>query len=648
MKRRIQNFSCWKLPWEFWIVVILAFVCCFPCSTFGFSATTHRPRLYHQKDSRTALFYTDNNDGGGSSCSENSGASRNTPMTTIESSFSSSVKTSSFQSTTVTIDDDNDASSISDAVSTLLVDWKPPSQKQQAIAFLFVSPSLAEKFESLVQYVQEQLLAKDKASANKSKNLQLISIVGGGVIGSGNEFQASSKTIAFLGGILPKNSRVELNSRVPPRSDKNDTSDEEDEDKQIRNVEPSSHLVFADPTCAGIQPLLETLQDRGGIVAGGISIATHQHPKSLALGSDVLPPGSLIWMDFYGRFGIQVIMAKGCGRPVGPAYRVTKVDGPVLHELNGERALDQLELLAAEHANQRDQESIRNHGVLGGVYPQQTTEESQTTNNDNNLRHEEKESDESLFVPDDKLLLRQVTGFRPRSGSIVVCGQPQLREGDVFRFHVRSKESALQDWNLIHDRIRTERLFLERHALGTTVAALQISCLARGKQVFGKEGTNVDSENVQELFLSEQQSGDQTQRGLVENNQEDQEGATSANVKRIPKSAPPVAGFFANAEIGPSGSIWMGIQQQSQTESETFLHGFTTVVAMFCDYTNCTGIPLGNHNVAGATSLQQQREVKTTGTASDPIHHQFVVLEGITDYGNTNDHNNSTARGVWE
>jgi small ligand-binding sensory domain FIST len=168
---------------------------------------------------------------------------------------------------------------------------------------------------------------------------------------------------------------------------------------------------------------------------------------------------------------------------------------------------------------------------------------------------------------EDDFLIRQIMGFRPQSGSIVVAAGG-LKEGSCFRFHVRAAKSAREDMNLMIQRAKTERLFAGSSSLtkkgsgspsatvGRPLAAFQFSCVARGSSFYG--APDVDLKKVEELF-------------------DDKDYGS------------PIAGFFANGEIGPVGirSAEMAAKDQEQSDktcSHTFLHGFTTVVAMLCDY----------------------------------------------------------------
>lgn len=137
---------------------------------------------------------------------------------------------------------------------------------------------------------------------------------------------------------------------------------------------------------------------------------------------------------------------------------------------------------------------------------------------------------------DGDYLSRQIAGFIPSIGGIVV-GVRNIQEGDKFCFQVRDAAIAEQDLKWMVERAKAERLV---NGDCQPLAAMQISCVARGRGMFGVP--NMDITSIMDM---------------------------------LPGDHPVIGGFFANGEIGPVG-ISGG---SSRAHKLSHVHGFTTVVA---------------------------------------------------------------------
>lgn len=467
-------------------------------------------------------------------------------------------ETTPFQCTQVTIRTDDKENGNNDmdykaALSKLLSNWKEPdsSKEEKGLAILFVSSEWSLNLLNIAQEAQKRI-------GGDASQTHLITIVGGGVIGDGTEEQVSA-SMSFMGGTLPEGSSVNIfhgtDGTTTKINNKSISAVQAGSCENHNGNRQSSHLVFADPHCSRLHDVLDKLA--GDIVAGGISVGDKNVP-SIAIGNKVLPSGSYVGASFEGNLGLQVVVSHGC-RPVGPTYRVSDVKGAAVQKLNGESAFQQL-LDTSHLACKEDQELFDKLGVLCGIHHLAHQRQQDGDNEENPRRRytidaSKNGEDVATKYPED-FILREVTGFRPNSGSIMVCG-PQIKEGDFLRFHVRSSETALQDWKSVLKRVRTERMFLGNQA-GTPLGAIQISCMGRGKGLFGQEKTNVDLNHVQKLL-----------------NDDDNDEAVL-----------PIAGLFANAEIGPV-RLRMGTPggvPDKIKKEPSYLHGYATVVALLCDY----------------------------------------------------------------
>ena len=488
-------------------------------------------------------------------------------------------------------ENNNDRPDHREALQQVLQDWQPPSSNQQAIAFLFLSPAWADSLEAIVTEAQALLGGGDHQT-------QFVAVVGRGVVGSGQEVEDPTRhSMSFMGGILPQGSAIEVESFVNnddiSSTEKFISSPNAAETETGSNNHVNSQLVFADPYSTLVESVL---QDCSNIVAGAVSVAAHKQQSTLANGDRVLPPGALIRVNFSGNLGIQVVVSRGC-RPVGPTYRVTKVNGPAILELDSMRAIDRLQWTIENHCHPEDKDYIQTKGmtkgVLGGFYKKDDINIETMTDNKNQIELDSE--------PPEDFIIRQMTGFQPHCGGIILCGRPTVEEGDFFRFHVRSPSSALDDWRKIVKRAQTERLFLGDQA-GDTVGALQISCAARGEALFDEP--NTDLHHVQELIRTS------VVRGGLLSPVSDQEASNDG-------SAPLVAGFFANAEISSLGnSIRMGANPDSVgIQQKSFMHGYASVVAMLCDYSKTNNQHDGESDTSTETTeIEALGIMHTNGT----------------------------------
>jgi small ligand-binding sensory domain FIST len=121
-------------------------------------------------------------------------------------------------------------------------------------------------------------------------------------------------------------------------------------------------------------------------------------------------------------------------------------------------------------------------------------------------------------------LVRNLVGADQTTGAVAIGDV--IQEGQTVQFHLRDAQSASEDLNLL---LATDRTTHHNAPLG----ALLFSCCGRGQGLFGR--ANHDAEAVTERL------------GPI-----------------------PVAGFFAEGEIGPVGS-------------RNFLHGYTASMAIFSE-----------------------------------------------------------------
>ncbi|KAJ8614124.1 hypothetical protein CTAYLR_004626 [Chrysophaeum taylorii] len=159
----------------------------------------------------------------------------------------------------------------------------------------------------------------------------------------------------------------------------------------------------------------------------------------------------------------------------------------------------------------------------------------------------------------DDFLVRTVVGATP-DGAVAI-GDDSVKPGRALRVHVRDAQAAKHDLDAMLGRYSLERTF--RGCDAPPFAAFLFSCAGRGHAMYGVTGH--DSNVAKDLFPDT-----------------------------------PLAGFFANGEIGPIGARLPGGSNNEKTSSSsssssrrprdatstgvhTHLHGFTSVFAFLYD-----------------------------------------------------------------
>ena len=404
---------------------------------------------------------------------------------------------------------------------------------ESGLAFLFISQQYAKEFEDIVATAHQTL----------GDDYTLLSIVGGGVIGDGLESDnPGAPAMSMLTGILPASASHEIFMFGPDELPPDPSSSAWN--AIGRGQDTPSYIMFADPF-GKIQEVINGLDSSGNsrkegsaVVAGGISCPVFgEEGATVAINGKAYPRGTVVGVGLSGSVGLQAVVAQGC-RPIGELYEVTKGEGNFVEELDGRPAVEVLgEIGQGTDLSEEDKQNIQTYGIMVGLA---TPSEKDVQTGD--------------------YLIRQILGFRTPA---VMVGA-EVKTGDLLKFHVRDPTAALHDMENMIGRAKTERMFSSN--AGMPLAALQISCVARGRTFFGSP--NVDINHVRSLL---------------------QDGENHA-----------IGGFYANGEIGPTGIAGVGIDSKA-----THMHGFTTVACTISDFS----APLASSSFedqVGGTSTDQQ------------------------------------------
>lgn len=286
-------------------------------------------------------------------------------------------------------------------------------------------------------------------------------------------------------------------------------------------------LFFADPFSVPLVKLIPALSESrvqviapsgrtdhiGTIVGGMASAGARANANTLLLDGEIRNSGAM-GVTLSGPIQIDTVVSQGC-RPIGRPLVITKARGNLILELAGVRAVDAIREIV-HGLDDSDKQLLGNGLLLGRVI------------NEN----------KSHFGRGD-FLIRNIMGGDETSGAVAVADL--VSAGQTVQLHLHDAQTAREDLSLLLDG---QRLYSK------PAGALLISCTGRGERLFGQYGH--DASAITHAF-------DKPQDGA----------ARAKSGKEVdPTAGIPVAGFFANGEIGP-------------VDDEIFQHGHTAVVALF-------------------------------------------------------------------
>lgn len=298
------------------------------------------------------------------------------------------------------------------------------------------------------------------------------------------------------------------------------------EEKDVRSI-----LMISDPF-APLEDIIKTLDESfpSAVKAGGISAALQvgaqergAYMPSIAIAAE----GCQVRLCSQGSVGlllskvdIHSIVCQGCCG-VGPAVRVSSVQGPVCNGIGGRPAQEALRLIfsAVDPPTRAKMQQFLTVG-LGNVGEAEGT------------------------IGDGDWLIRTIGGVTPDGGLIIGDG---IDEGQPLRFHVRDRDSAESDMQTMLKRYRLERAF--REGAGEPYGCFLFTCNGRGEGLYGRR--HVDARAIATVLPD----------------------ACSTRV----------AGFFCNGEVGSPGIAAATLPEDGgewKPPRGPAVHGFTAVFAL--------------------------------------------------------------------
>ena len=340
----------------------------------------------------------------------------------------------------------------------------------------------------------------------------LIGCTGESIVGGDREIEegpALSLWLANLPGTRVTPLRLEF-ERTPDGGVFSGLPEARNPEPGTRKEDRSAFLLLGEPFSFPADALLERLQeDEPGLpVIGGMASGAHEPGANrLLFGPKEIASGAVA-VRLEGAAVIRSVVSQGC-RPVGPPFVVTKAERNLILGLGGKPPLEQFRQIYQELPT--SEQALVQRGLHVGLVINEYQED---------------------FSRGD-FLVRNVVGADPDSGAIGIGDF--VRVGQTVRFHLRDAQSADEDLReLLAAYTRGTRLpdgTWQRGATGPPAGALAFTCNGRGTRLF--DGPDHDAKSIRD------------QLGDI-----------------------PLAGFFAQGEIGPIGG-------------RNFVHGFTASVAIF-------------------------------------------------------------------
>ena len=319
------------------------------------------------------------------------------------------------------------------------------------IAIVFATLNYQMEYESLYEAVH--------ANANCD---ELIGCSGMSVLTSAGEFE-EEPTLAVMVIRSDQLSAVSFSARGTAA----EVGEQIQKDIQSGSDDASLLVIFPDVRAVNPAELVKHIGDDGtelplvgAAVSGDATGAQMYHWRG-----EEATEGGLTGILLTGDFNTEIGVAQGC-QPVGRPREVTRAEGRVIFELDGEPALENfkgtLQLLT--------QDDIRRSGgtVFVGI--------AMDPENRNPIRGD--------------FLIRNLIGINEEHDALAVS--EEVTEGQLVQFHLRNPNAAAEEIQVILTRL-AEKTRQHPPAFG-----LYFNCLGRGKGLYGV--ANHDIGVIQEKF----------------------------------------------------------------------------------------------------------------------------------------------------
>lgn len=282
----------------------------------------------------------------------------------------------------------------------------------------------------------------------------LLGSTAGGVIGAGKEIEGTvgiSLTAGVLPGVRVEEFQVGPQDVPAPGADRSEWLEMLDAESA-----PSEGLILlADPFSFDVDRCLTGLYEQFPTVPviGGLASGARQAGEALLFGCNDVWSSGAVGVSLRGNIRLDTLVAQGC-RPIGSPMFVTRAEGNMIQELDGESPYELVRNLY-QSLPRNDQELLQTSLFLGVVM----------------------DPDREAYRHGD-FLIRNVLGFDREHGSLAVGAIVQPTQ--VVQFHLRDARTSHDDLDL---HLRADQL---RYPDEPPAGALLFSCLGRGEHLYGQ------------------------------------------------------------------------------------------------------------------------------------------------------------------
>ena len=214
-------------------------------------------------------------------------------------------------------------------------------------------------------------------------------------------------------------------------------------------------MLFADPFTFDIERCLGAFNRHapGTRVVGGMASAGVRPGANTIVLNDWVAHEGGVGIALKGALRVDVVVSQGC-RPVGPPLKVTRAEGNLVFELDGEPAVDRAEAVLRK-LPQAEQALLRN-----GLYVGRPARSGASGQGD--------------------YLIRNLLGADRTRGALAVADV--MTEQEHIRLHVRDAGTAAED---------LEMLLAPQEFDSRAAAALLFACNGRGRGLFGQADCDI-------------------------------------------------------------------------------------------------------------------------------------------------------------